>query len=112
MTRSVRCYPAFASKEVHKTAQGALVNRIKLLIGLVLIVWLGVTVGRLVHARELAATPAAAPAPAQTQKTLPPGYVGSDTCEVCHDQATTIVRTKHGQAKDPRSPAATLGCDS
>src|ERR671912_1877086 len=44
---------------------------------------------------------------------LPPGYAGSDTCVTCHtDQETSIKGSKHGQEKNPRTPAATLGCES
>ena len=57
------------------------------------------------HAQQ---PPAQTPAP-----TLPPGYAGSDTCALCHDaESKSITHSKHGQAKDPRSPAATLGCES
>ena len=64
-------------------------------------------------ATEPGPSPPPAPSPPQKQTgTLPPGYVGGDTCEICHDQSKTIMRTRHGQAKDPRSPAATLGCES
>ena len=42
-----------------------------------------------------------------------PGYAGTDTCVLCHDaESKSITHSKHGQAKDPRSPAATLGCES
>jgi DmsE family decaheme c-type cytochrome len=48
-------------------------------------------------------SPAAAP---QT------GYVGSDTCEACHTQGETLTGTAHALATNPRSPAATHGCES
>jgi DmsE family decaheme c-type cytochrome len=75
--------------------------------------------GSLVNARQPGAQqpPAGAP-PQQTvavqaTKGLPPGYAGTDTCVTCHDpEGTSITHSKHGQAKDPRSPAATLGCES
>jgi DmsE family decaheme c-type cytochrome len=90
------------------------VNRNSLLFGLALIVWVGVTASRLVDAQQ----PAAAKAPAATTTqtppaTLPAGYAGSDTCVLCHqDSETSITHSRHGQVKDPRSPAATLGCES
>ena len=38
---------------------------------------------------------------------------GSDTCVTCHtDQEASLKGTKHGQAKNPRSPAANHGCES
>ena len=44
---------------------------------------------------------------------LPSGYAGSDACGLCHtDQETSLKGTKHGQAANPRSPAAKLGCES
>ena len=62
-----------------------------------------------------AAAPAQAkPAPAQPPAAQPPGeYAGSDTCELCHeDQVNALKPTKHGQAKNPRTPAADHGCES
>ncbi|HEY2150503.1 MAG TPA: DmsE family decaheme c-type cytochrome [Vicinamibacterales bacterium] len=68
--------------------------------------------------------PAAGPAPQQLAVTTgskpaaqPPepaaGYVGSDTCEVCHsDKADSLKGTLHAQVKNPRTPAATHGCES
>src|SRR5262245_52501981 len=40
------------------------------------------------------------------------GYVGSDTCMGCHDQADTMKGTAHANALNPRSPAAVHGCES
>ena len=41
------------------------------------------------------------------------GYAGSDTCVVCHTAGGQPQGArKHGQAKNPRSPAATTGCES
>ena len=40
------------------------------------------------------------------------GYVGSDTCEACHTQGETLTGTAHALAANPRSPAATHGCES
>ena len=70
------------------------------------------------QALTVQATPAkptpATPAPAQTPPSpLPPGFAGTDTCVTCHDpEAQSITHSRHGQAKNPRSPAATLGCES
>ena len=51
-----------------------------------------------------------------TQKTAPPaaqpGYVGSDTCVACHTEGESLKGTPHAQAKNPRTPAATHGCES
>jgi len=106
------------------------VNWHKLLVGLALIVWFGVIAGRLVDARQTAAqqppaqqppaqTPPKPTPPAQTPPTpappgqLPAGYAGTDTCVLCHDaESKSLTQSRHGQAKDPRSPAATLGCES
>ncbi len=60
--------------------------------------------------------PAAQPPTAQPPSTPahpPAGYAGSDACVLCHgDQEKSIAHSRHGQTKDPRSPAATLGCES
>jgi DmsE family decaheme c-type cytochrome len=49
---------------------------------------------------------------AQTQA-LPTGYAGTDSCVLCHEeQGKSIEHSKHGQQTNPRSPAATLGCES
>ena len=110
-------------------------GRNKLLFGIALIVWFGVTASRLVDAwqpgtqQPPAQTPPAKTAPAQTPPAqtpptqtpaaqappgqLPPGYAGTDTCVLCHEaEAKSITHSKHGQVKDPRSPAAKLGCES
>ncbi len=93
------------------------------------IVWIGVTAGRLVDAQQPAAgtapaattpaqhrrqTPPAQTPPAQaTPVNLPPGYAGTDACVLCHEpEGKSITHSRHGQAKNPRSPAATLGCES
>jgi DmsE family decaheme c-type cytochrome len=61
----------------------------------------------------LASAQAATPAAPAQAPTPAAGYVGSDTCVLCHtDQENTLKNTKHGQAKDPRSPAAINGCES
>jgi DmsE family decaheme c-type cytochrome len=58
---------------------------------------------------------ASQPATAQTPSTpvQAGGYVGTAKCLECHtDQGDTLKGTPHGQAKNPRSPAATQGCES
>lgn len=41
------------------------------------------------------------------------GYVGSDTCTTCHTtEGDSLKGTPHGQANNPRSPAAGHGCES
>ena len=41
------------------------------------------------------------------------GFVGQDTCVTCHEGYDSAVnRSKHGFAKDPRTPAAAQGCES
>ena len=53
------------------------------------------------------------PSGAQSPSSPAPGYVGADTCLTCHgDKADSLKGTPHGQAKDPRTPAATQGCES
>lgn len=43
----------------------------------------------------------------------PAGYAGSDTCTVCHTpEADALKGTQHAQARNPRSPAAGLGCET
>ena len=65
----------------------------------------------LAHAQAPPQPPAQAPPPAQTTPSA--GYAGSDTCVTCHtDQEASLKGTKHGQAKNPRSPAAAHGCES
>jgi DmsE family decaheme c-type cytochrome len=51
--------------------------------------------------------------PAPQLPTPPAGYAGSDTCVLCHTgQGDTLKGTAHGEAKNPRSPAAAFGCES
>jgi DmsE family decaheme c-type cytochrome len=65
-------------------------------------------------AGELSVARQATQAPASQTNAAPPpaGYAGNDTCVTCHDQAESLKGTPHGQAKDPRSPAAGHGCES
>jgi DmsE family decaheme c-type cytochrome len=61
------------------------------------------------------AQPARPQTPSAPQAQTPPagGYVGSDTCATCHDaEDKSIKASKHGMAKNPRTPAATHGCES
>ncbi len=60
------------------------------------------------------ASTTAKPVREQPQAQAPAGeYVGQDTCVACHeDKETSIKGTPHAQAKNPRSPAATHGCES
>ncbi len=68
--------------------------------------------GQLVTTLSQAAAPkpqAAPAAPAAPQA----GYVGSDTCIMCHDaEEKSLKASKHGEAKNPHTPAATQGCES
>ena len=60
-------------------------------------------------------TPPKPPAPATPQTPQAPAsaYAGSDHCLVCHsDKGDSLKGTPHGQAKNPRSPEATHGCES
>ena len=46
-------------------------------------------------------------------ETQPAGYVGQDACVTCHEgYDTTINATKHGFAKNPRTPLAAQGCET
>jgi DmsE family decaheme c-type cytochrome len=41
------------------------------------------------------------------------GYVGTDTCITCHqDKENSLKGTPHSEAANPRTPAATHGCES
>ena len=62
--------------------------------------------------RPRAAPDVSDPAGIQATAGTAVGYVGSDTCTACHTEAESLKRTQHGQAKNPRSPEATLGCES
>jgi DmsE family decaheme c-type cytochrome len=97
------------------------VNR-RLSFGLAVSLVVGITAGALLDARQSttqqpAPAAPAAPAPAAAAAQAPPapasGYAGADTCALCHeDQVNNIAHSKHGQARDARTPAATLGCES
>ena len=57
--------------------------------------------------------PAPTPTPAQAKPApIQPGYIGSKECLTCHDQEEKLRGTPHWHAADPRSPAATQGCES
>ena len=50
---------------------------------------------------------------AQAPATPPAGYAGSEACATCHTgYDASINASKHGQAKNPRTPAAAMGCES
>jgi len=71
----------------------------------------------LIFPAPIEATQAPAAKPATPQAATPPAapgaYAGTDQCVVCHsDQENSIKGTQHAQAKNPRSPAATHGCES
>jgi DmsE family decaheme c-type cytochrome len=56
--------------------------------------------------------PKAAPPPAQAAPAQA-GYAGTDTCVTCHEaEGKSLHAMKHGEAKDPRTPAAQQGCES
>lgn len=57
---------------------------------------------------------AQAPQTAPATPTAPPaGYAGQEACATCHTgYEASIKASKHGQANDPRTPAAALGCES
>ena len=79
---------------------------------------LAVVLAALAHAMPVGSqAPGATAAPAQPSAQpaaapLAAGYAGSDTCVMCHTQGETLKGTAHGQASNPRSPAAGLGCES
>ncbi len=78
---------------------------------------LTITVTRpvVVEASSTQATPpaVATAAPQQAPATPAAGYAGSEACATCHTgYDASINATKHGQARDPRSPAALQGCES
>ena len=80
--------------------------------------WVAAAAGWLSLSPSPTQAPPKSPAPSQATTPPPaaapqPGYVGSDTCVTCHtDQETSINGSKHGQAKNPRTPAAGAGCES
>jgi DmsE family decaheme c-type cytochrome len=98
-----------------------IVRQHRLLIVFAASLWVGVITTHLVAARQTtphkppAQTPAAAaPAPATPAPGQPPaGYAGTDSCVLCHDaEGKSIEHSRHGLAKNERTPAATLGCES
>jgi len=61
---------------------------------------------------QAAAAQGAPPAP-HSAPAPQAGYAGTDTCVVCHEaEGKSLKGTKHSLAKDPRTPAATHGCES
>jgi DmsE family decaheme c-type cytochrome len=75
-----------------------------------LLAWIG-AVGLSAAARP---TRADGPPPAaQSQAAAAGGYAGADACAVCHeDESRAIHATLHGQAVNPRTPAAARGCET
>jgi len=63
-------------------------------------------------ARASAASPTAQSSAAQAASTSASGYVGSDSCQGCHEQGERLKGTAHAQVNNPRSPAAAHGCES
>lgn len=83
----------------------------KLLVASCLIFLLALLSGVGASGPQQPATDAASPA-AQA----PPvsgDYVGDDTCVTCHEpEGKSIMNTPHGQAQNPRAPAAVHGCET
>ncbi len=55
---------------------------------------------------------ASPPSSAQAPQPRPPGYAGSEVCVGCHTEGDSLRGTAHAQAKNPRTPEATQGCES
>ena len=70
--------------------------------------------GALVNALPAAPLVAAAPQAQPAAPATPPqGYVGSETCATCHTgYDTSINASKHGQVRNPNTPAAAQGCET
>ena len=74
---------------------------------------LGLNVARPGLIEAAAADPSPPDQAQQAPGSLPKGYVGSETCATCHTGFdTSINATKHGQAKNPRTPMAQMGCET
>src|SRR5688500_10618036 len=59
------------------------------------------------------AAPMASAQQPQAPATPQPGYAGSEACATCHTgYDASINASKHGQVKNPRSPAAAQGCET
>ena len=75
-----------------------------------------VTRSSIVEASAPPASPHAAvdaPQAVQAPATPPQGYAGTEACITCHEgYEASIKATKHGQARDPRTPMAALGCET
>src|SRR3989304_5555824 len=51
--------------------------------------------------------------PSTSQAAAQEGYIGPEACATCHEgYDSSITRTKHAFAKDPRPPCARRGCES
>src|SRR5688572_3187508 len=49
----------------------------------------------------------------QAPATPQAGYAGSEACATCHGgYDAAIAASKHGQVKNPRTPAAAMGCET
>jgi DmsE family decaheme c-type cytochrome len=69
---------------------------------------LGLSLARAQSNQAPAAAPQGTAAP-QAQS----GYVGDDTCVTCHEaEGKSFKATMHGQAENPRTPAAAQGCET
>jgi len=76
--------------------------------------WATVVVQSAVPLPPAQAQPASPPqAPPAPPSAPPAGYAGSDVCVLCHTELeSTLQGTPHWRARNPRSPAATNGCES
>lgn len=65
------------------------------------------------NAAVSAAPPAEPQTPTKAAPAAQPGYVGESTCLGCHEsEGKSIHSTPHGQAANPRTPAAAQSCES
>jgi len=80
----------------------------------VVCLWATVVVQSAVPLPPAQVQPASPPQAPPTQPSAPPaGYAGSDVCVLCHTELeSTLQGTPHWRASNPRSPAATNGCES
>ena len=64
-------------------------------------------------AAKTAAAPAAPALAANAAQAQAGGYAGAEACAVCHeDESRAFHETLHGQAVNPRTPAAAQGCET
>lgn len=81
------------------------------------LLFVGALAGAAVETAAVAPPAGAAVSPAAEPQTAPPtpqpGFIGAEACATCHQgYEASIKASKHGQARDPRSPAAAQGCES